>query len=83
MIGGARQQAAAGRYDAAISTAERAVRIAPHNPDGYEQLAHLYAARNDCARAVQFAGNALSLSTDADQRRRLQQLRGDCNAGYR
>lgn len=83
LLNQARQQAAAGRYDAAISTAERAVRIAPQNPDGYEQLATLYAAHNDCAHAVQFAGKALSLSTDAGQRQRLQALRSNCNAGYR
>lgn len=83
LLNQARQQAAVGRYDAAISTAERAVRIAPHDPDGYEQLANFYAARNDCGRAVQFAGKALSLSTNADQRQRLQALRSKCNAGYR
>lgn len=71
-ISQAEQLLAAGNYDQAIRTLERAQRIAPKYSTTYLRLGDVYLAKSQRARAEQMYRRAESLATNRQQRNAAQ-----------
>ena len=70
-----------GNLEAAIATAERALRIAPSDPVVYYELAVLRLRQGDRARAEQLARKGISYRPDAELRQRLEDLLAGLRSG--
>ena len=62
LLGQARQLEQSGDLTQAIALTERAVRIEPRNARAWHQLARLYQARGDTAKARQFARRSIQFA---------------------
>jgi tetratricopeptide (TPR) repeat protein len=62
LLGQARTERAAGRYDQAISALERALRIDPNNPLLWIELGETHLQAGDSAQAAAMARKALTLA---------------------
>lgn len=71
-------QVAAGNLDAAVSTLEQAIRVAPKQPLPWYRLVQIKVKQGDCGQAAQFARKADTLSDDPAMREQTQQLLGKC-----
>ncbi|ROR98804.1 tetratricopeptide repeat protein [Sinobacterium caligoides] len=74
LLSRAAKEQSVGNLVAAESSIERAIRIAPSNPQSYAQLAQLKAQQGQLHSAKQWVRKALALQPSAELRGQLKQL---------
>ncbi|MDE1463180.1 tetratricopeptide repeat protein [Spartinivicinus poritis] len=74
LIDRALEQRASGDLEAAAATLERALRVAPNDPEVYYELASIRLSQQNYAQAEQLARRGLSLTRDPGMRARLQSI---------
>lgn len=74
LIDRALEQRAGGDMEAAAATLERALRVAPNDPEVYYELAAIRLNQQNYAQAEQLARRGLSLTSNPSMRARLQSI---------
>ncbi|WP_163835788.1 tetratricopeptide repeat protein [Spartinivicinus ruber] len=81
LIDRALEQRATGDLEAAAATLERALRVAPNDPEVYYELASIRLNQQNYAQAEQLARRGLSLTRDPGMRARLQSIIDQSSTG--